>query len=63
MVQFFAGEVGRRVTPMAASRAFERISRKAGISTARLHDPRHTAATAMLLAGVEFTRPLERMRP
>lgn len=49
----FADEVGRRVTPMAASCAFERIARKAGISTTRLHDLRHTAATTLLLAGVD----------
>lgn len=49
----FADEVGRRITPMAASCAFERIARKAGISTTRLHDLRHTAATTLLLAGVD----------
>ncbi|MGB8518684.1 MAG: site-specific integrase [Candidatus Tumulicola sp.] len=49
----FADEIGRRVTPMAASCAFERIARKAGISSTRLHDLRHTAATTLLLAGVD----------
>lgn len=49
----FADELGRRITPMAATCAFERIARKAGISTTRLHDCRHTAATTLLLAGVD----------
>ena len=30
---------------------FDRIARKAGISTTRLHDLRHAAATSLLLAG------------
>jgi integrase len=49
----FTDEMGRRITPMAASCAFERIARKAKISTTRLHDLRHTAATTLLLAGVD----------
>jgi integrase len=49
----FADELGRRMTPMAATCAFDRIARKAGISTTRLHDLRHTAATTLLLAGVD----------
>lgn len=38
---------------MGASFAFERIARNARISTTRLHDCRHTAATTRLLAGVD----------
>ncbi len=49
----FTDELGRRVTPMAATCAFGRIARKAEISTTRLHDLRHTAATTLLLAGVD----------
>ena len=49
----FADEIGGRVTPMAATCAFDRIARKAGISTTRLHDLRHTAATTLLVAGVD----------
>lgn len=49
----FADELGQRITPMAATCAFERIARKAGIATTRLHDCRHTAATTLLLAGVD----------
>jgi integrase len=50
----FADEIGRRVSPMAASCAFERIARKASISTTRLHDLRHTAATTLIHAGVDI---------
>jgi integrase len=50
----FTDEMGRRVTPMAASCAFERLARKAGISTTRLHDLRHTAATTLINAGVDI---------
>jgi integrase len=49
----FTDELGRRVTPMAATCAFDRIARKAGMSTTRLHDLRHTAATTLLVAGVD----------
>ena len=49
----FADELGRRVTPMAATCTFDRMARKAKISTTRLHDLRHTAATTLLLAGVD----------
>ncbi len=49
----FTDESGSRVTPMASTCAFDRIARKAGISTTRLHDLRHTAATTLLVAGVD----------
>lgn len=49
----FTNELGRRTTPMAATCAFDRIARRAGISTTRLHDLRHTAATTLLVAGVD----------
>jgi len=49
----FANELGSRITPMAATNAYARLARKAGISSTRLHDVRHTAATALLLAGVD----------
>lgn len=49
----FADERGRRITPMTASCAFERIARKTGLSTTRLHDLRQIAATTLLLAGVD----------
>ncbi len=50
----FTDESGQRVTPMAATCAFDRLARKAAISTTRLHDLRHTAATTLLLAGVDI---------
>ena len=49
----FADEIGRRVTPGMATAAFARIAKHAGISTTRLHDLRHTAATTLLVAGVD----------
>jgi integrase len=50
----FADELGRRITPMAATCAFERVATKANISTTRLHDTRHTAATMLLVSGVDI---------
>jgi hypothetical protein len=40
---------------MAATNGFARLACKAGISTTRLHDTRHTAATTMLSNGVDPT--------
>jgi integrase len=51
----FTDELGHRLTPMAATNGFARLARKAGISTTRLHDARHTAATTMLSNGVDPT--------
>lgn len=50
----FADEVGGCVSPMAATNAYARIAVKAEVSSTRLHDLRHTAATTMLLAGVDI---------
>lgn len=50
----FPDELGRRLTPMTATCAFERIAGKAKISTTRLHDVRHTAATTLLTSGVDI---------
>lgn len=47
----FTDEIGRRYTPMAATNAFQRLARKAKLSTTRLHDLRHHAATSLLRAG------------
>jgi integrase len=49
----FADELGQRVTPKAATAAFARMAEKAKISTTRLHDLRHTAATTLLVNGVD----------
>ena len=51
----FTDEIGHRLTPMAATNGFARLARRAGISTTRLHDARHTAATTMLWNGVDPT--------
>jgi integrase len=51
----FTDEIGERLTPKAATNAFARLAVKAGISTTRLHDLRHTAATRMLSNGVDPT--------
>jgi integrase len=49
----FADRLGRRITPMAATNAFARLARAAKLSSTRLHDARHTAATALLVGGVD----------
>lgn len=49
----FADELGQRITPMTATCAFKRIAQRAKVTTTRLHDTRHTAATAMLTGGVD----------
>lgn len=38
---------------MAATDAFQRLARKAPLSTTRLHDLRHHAASELLAAGVD----------
>jgi integrase len=50
----FTDELGRQVTPMAATCAFERIARKAEISTTRLQDLRHTTASYLIAHGVDI---------
>ena len=47
----FATELGERITPMSATKAFGRIARAAGISTQRLHDTRHTVASHLIADG------------
>jgi integrase len=49
----FATPVGGRVTPMAATKAFVRLAKAALISTTRLHDTRHTAATHLIVGGTD----------
>jgi hypothetical protein len=45
--------LGARVTPMAATKAFVRLAKAARISTTRLHDTRHTAATHLIVGGTD----------
>ena len=52
----FANELGACISPMAATDAYARIAQKAQISSTRLHDTRHTAATTLLLGGVDVAR-------
>jgi integrase len=47
----FTDELGRRYTPMAATCAFSRLAKKAKLSTTRLHDLRHHAASELLGTG------------
>jgi integrase len=49
----FADESGAAISPMAAASAYAPLARKAGISSTRLHECRHTAATALLSSGVD----------
>lgn len=49
----FANELGSWLTPKSATAAYARIAQKAGISSTRLHDLRHTAATTLLVSGID----------
>jgi len=49
----FATLLGRRITPMSATKAFVRLAKTAEISTTRLHDTRHTAATHLIVGGTD----------
>jgi integrase len=49
----FATPRGGRITPMSATKAFVRLAKEAHISTTRLHDTRHTAATHLLVSGTD----------
>jgi integrase len=49
----FTDELGARYSPAAATHAFERLARKAKLSTTRLHDLRHHAASELLSTGTD----------
>jgi len=49
----FVTPLGARVTPMSATKAFVRLAKTAIISTTRLHDTRHTAATHLIVGGTD----------
>jgi integrase len=49
----FAAPLGTRITPMSATKAFVRLAKAARISTTRLHDTRHTAATHLIVGGTD----------
>lgn len=48
-------EIGRQLTPKAATNAFGRLARKAAIGTTSLHSTRHTAVTHLIAGGIEVT--------
>jgi integrase len=48
----FTGPTGKPVDPRGDHRDWQRLLREAGVSAARLHDARHTAATLLLAQGV-----------
>ena len=47
----FSDEIGRRITPQAAYRAFKLVVTELGFETARFHDLRHSFAVASLRSG------------
>jgi integrase len=49
----FTNEVGLRIAPMDATHAYARIAKEAKVTSLRLHDARHSAATHLLVAGVD----------
>ncbi len=51
----FTDEIGVQLTPKAATNAFARLARKAGIGTTSLHSTRHTAATHLIAGGIDVT--------
>lgn len=49
----FTAPDGTRLSPQAATSAYHKLAVKAGISTTRLHDTRHTVGTHLLASGVD----------
>jgi len=49
----FTDGLGRRLQPLDATKSYGRIAKAAGITSLRLHDARHTAATYMLVGGAD----------
>ncbi len=49
----FTDRFGQRIDPLSATKAYGVIAKAAAISSLRLHDARHSAATALLVAGVD----------
>ena len=50
----FTDELGRRVSPLTATKAYARIAAVASASSVRLHDARHSAASHLIHAGVDI---------
>jgi hypothetical protein len=51
----FTDEIGRQLTPKAATNGFARLAQKASIGTTSLHGARHTAATHLIAGGIDVT--------
>ena len=49
----FTSELGARIAPLDVTKAYGRIAKLAGVSSLRLHDARHSAATYLLVSGVD----------
>jgi site-specific recombinase XerD len=49
----FANAIGYPVDPDAHSKAWKALLRRTGVRDARLHDARHSAATYLLVQGVD----------
>lgn len=49
----FASEIGKPTDPRRDLKRWKELLEKAGVPDARLHDARHTAATLLLVAGVD----------
>ena len=49
----FTDDVGRPLVPENVTKGFARAVRRAGLPQVRLHDTRHSHATALLRAGVD----------
>jgi integrase len=58
----FLDEVGAMISPDAFLRRFKRKSREAGLREVRLHDVRHSYASALLSAGLPMKVISERLR-
>lgn len=50
----FADPLGHPWNPGSISNAFDRLAREVGLSTTRLHDVRHSAATWVLQGGIDI---------
>ncbi|MFN2460546.1 MAG: tyrosine-type recombinase/integrase [Candidatus Velthaea sp.] len=50
----FTDELGARISPKAATNAFARLTKKAGLTTTSLHSTRHTTATMLVRDGVDL---------
>lgn len=50
----FATDIGDLIDPAADFRAWKKLLKRAGVREVRLHDARHTAATLLLVQGVDL---------